>query len=110
MDYIDLSKPTLTEPGVKYFLTQTLKQCHIEKNKFHNIIFNVGLFIAFIFILGFILLYKYKGKLNYVEKEIKNKQKQEYILSKIQNFQQAKKIAHNELITGLPEWRSDYII
>jgi len=101
-------KPTLTEPGVKYFLHQTLKQCHIARDNFHNLVFNIGLFIAFLIILGLILLYKYKGKLTPVEIEKKNKEKQQYILSKIQNFQQAKRAVHQELITGLPEWESEY--
>ena len=52
-------KPELTEPGVKYFLNQTLKQCHIVRDNFHNSVFNMGLFIAFLLILGLILLYKY---------------------------------------------------
>ena len=32
-NYLDFgsTKPILTEPGVKYFLDQTLKQCHIIK-------------------------------------------------------------------------------
>ena len=66
-------EPVLTEPGVKYFLDQTLKQCHIIKNNFHNTVVNVGLLIAFLLILGLILLYKYKGRLSDVEKEKKNK-------------------------------------
>ena len=45
-----------------------------------------------------------------VEIERKNKEKQQYILSKIQNFQQAKRIAHQELITGLPNWDNEYDI
>jgi hypothetical protein len=112
MDFLqegwNMSKPTLTEPGVKYFLNQTLKQCHIIRDNFHNMVFNVGLFIAFFLILGVILLYKYKGRLTPVEIEKKNKEKQQYILSKIKIFQEAKKIAHQELITGLPAWESDY--
>ena len=44
MDFNDFSKPKLTEPGVKFFLNETLKQCHIIKNNFHNTIFNIGLF------------------------------------------------------------------
>jgi hypothetical protein len=56
------------------------------------------------------LLYKYKGRLTPVEVAIKNKEKQQYILSKIKNFQQAKRIAHQELITGLPTWDSEYDI
>ena len=103
-------KPALTEPGVKYFLNQTLKQCHIIRNNFHNTIFNIGLLIAFLLVLGLILLYKYKGKLSPVELEEKNKEKQQYILSKIKNFQEAKRIAHQELITGLPAWESEYDI
>jgi hypothetical protein len=110
MDFNDFSKPALTEPGVKYFLHQTLKQCHITRDKFHNMVFNVGLFIAFLLVLGVILLYKYKGKLTPVEIAKKNKEKQQYILSKVQNFQQAKRVAHQELITGLPAWDSEYDI
>jgi hypothetical protein len=109
MDVTDgYTKPTLTEPGVKYFLNQTLKQCNNIKNNFHNTIFNIGLFIGFLIILGLILLYKYKGKLTPIEIEKKNKEKQQYILSKIKNFQHAKRVAHQELITGLPNWENEY--
>ena len=101
-------KPSLTEPGVKYFLNETLKQCHIVKNKFHNTVINVGLLIGFLLVLGLILLYKYKGRLTDVEKEKKNKEKQQYILSKVKNLQEAKRRAHQELITGLPNWENDY--
>jgi hypothetical protein len=104
MNVEEFIKPQLTEPGVKYFLHNTLKQCHIIREKFHNLVFNVGMLIAFFIVLALILLYKYKGKLTPIELQQKNKQKQQYILSKIQNFQQAKRIAHQELITGLPNW------
>jgi len=104
MDYHDFTKPILTEPGTKFFLSETLKQCHVIRNQFHNILFNVGLFIFFLLVLGAILLYKYKGRLSPVEKQRKDVEKQQYIVSKIKNLQQAKKIAHQELITGLPNW------
>jgi hypothetical protein len=105
---MEFSKPALTEPGVKYFLHQTLKQCHAVRDNFHNTVFNIGLFIAFLLILGLVLLYKYKGKLTPAEIKKKNQEKQQYILSKVQKFQQAKRIAHQEIITGLPEWESEY--
>jgi len=108
MDFDDFSKPTLIEPGTKYFLSQNLKQTHVYKIKFYNKMFNVGLFILFLLILGIILLYKYKGRLTPIEKEKKNREKQQYILSKIKKLQDAKRIAHQELITGLPEWENDY--
>jgi hypothetical protein len=104
----EYTKPSLIEPGVKYFLHHTLKQCHIVKNNFHNLVFNIGLFIGFVIILGVILYYKYKGRLTPVELERKNKEKQQYILSKIKVFQEAKRTAHQELITGLPAWESEY--
>jgi Na+-transporting NADH:ubiquinone oxidoreductase subunit NqrC len=105
---MDINKPILTEPGVKYFLNEALKQSHIIREKFHNTIFNIGLFILFIIILCGILVYKYKGKLSPTEIAAKNKEKQQYILEKIQNFQIAKKRAHQELITGLPHWENEY--
>ena len=110
MNFNEPLEPSLVEPGVKYFLHQSLKQCHIVREKFENTIFNIGLFFGFLLILGLILIYKYKGKLSPVELEKKNKEKQQYILSKVQNFQQAKRIAHQELITGLPSWESEYDI
>jgi hypothetical protein len=75
-DFPDLgAKPILTEPGVKYFLHQTLKQCHTIRDNFHNMVFNIGLFIAFLLALGLILFYKYKGKLTPVEIEKKKQGK-----------------------------------
>jgi hypothetical protein len=110
MDFDDFSKPTLIEPGTKYFLSQNLKQTHMYKMKFYNKMFNIGLFFLFILILGIILLYKYKGRLTPVEKENKNREKQQYILSKIKKLQDAKRVAHQELITGLPQWENEYEI
>ena len=40
--------PTLTEPGVKYFLRETLKQCHDKRTTYYNIIWNCGFFFIFI--------------------------------------------------------------
>ena len=105
---ISITKPSLIEPGVKYFLRETLKQCHQFKETYHNFLLNLGLFLVFLFIVGAILLYKYKGRLTPSEKEQKTREKQQYILSKIQTFQQAKKQAHQELITGLPNWENEY--
>lgn len=104
MNFEDYSKPTLTEPGVKYFLNQSLKQAHIIREKFHNTIFNIGMFIFFLLILGGILVYKYKGKLTPTERAQKDREKQQYILERIKKFQIAKQRAHQELITGLPQW------
>ncbi len=108
MDHFEQTKPRLVENGVKYFLNETLKQCHRFKENLHNVLFNIGLFLIFSLILVIILVYKYKGKLTPIQKQKKDREKQQYILSKIQKFQEAKKKAHQELITGLPKWENDY--
>lgn len=99
-------EPKLIEPGVKYFVDATLKQCHKTKEKYETIIYNCVLFIIFIFIVSCVLTFKYKGKMTPVEKEINSRKKQEYILSKIKMMQQAqtKKMQQETLITDLPLW------
>ena len=104
MDIGEFDKPTLIEPGVKYFLNETLKQCHIFKNKHNNHIMNIVLMSGFFLLLGLILLYKYKGKLTPAEKINKNNEKKQYILSKIKNYQDTKLRESQSLITGLPKW------
>jgi hypothetical protein len=108
MDYEQVSKPVLIEPGVKYFLGQTLKQCKEFKNKHNNLLFNIFLFLLFCLILASILLYKYKGKVSPAEKEVQDREKKQYILTRIKNFQDAKRLASQELITGLPTWENEY--
>ena len=103
-------KPMLTEPGVKYFINETLKQCHQFKEQYHNLNFNIGLLVVFFLILGILLLYKYKGKLTPEEIEQKEVQKKQYILSKIRNYQDAKIRAQQKLINGLPQWDNEFDI
>lgn len=106
----EFTKPTLIEPGVKYFFNETLKNCHQFKIKYNNMIFNICMLLGFLFILGIVLLFKYKGKLTPEEKEQKEQEKKQYILSKISNYQQAKKREQQELITGLPHWETEFDI
>ena len=108
MFFDESSKPQLTEVGVKYFLHHSLKQCHEFKDRYNNKLFNIGLFVAFFVILGVILLAKYNGRVTPQELEEKEHKKQQYILSKIKNFQDAKRIAHQELITQLPMYKNEY--
>jgi hypothetical protein len=104
------TKPMLTEPGVKYFLNETLKQCHKIKEIYYNHLFNVGMLCSFFIILGILLMYKYKGKLTPTEIEQKETDKKHYILSKIRNYQQSKLKSQQELITGLPHWDNEFDI
>ena len=108
MNYDEFSKPLLVEPGIKYFLHETLKKCKEYKEQYNNYLYNAGLFIFFMLILGAILLYKYRGKLSTEEMQQRDREKKQYILSKIKNFQDAKRIAHQELIASLPNWDNEY--
>lgn len=103
-------KPILTEPGIKYFLNETLKQCQQFREKYNNNIYNIGLFFLFLLILAIVLIYKYKGKLTPEELEEKDTEKKQYILSKIKNYQQAKLKAQQDLITSLPNWENEFDI
>jgi ABC-type bacteriocin/lantibiotic exporter with double-glycine peptidase domain len=106
---MDIStKPILIEPGVRSFLCETLKQCHKFKEEYYNTLFNIGMFIAFLVILAILLVYKYKGKLTEEEKYQKDLEKQEYVMEKIKNYKLNKLKAHQQLITGLPQWENEY--
>ena len=67
-----MDKPSLVEPGTKYFLKETLKKVHVEKTEYDNNLFNVFLFLMFVFVGFFVLNYKYKSKPNEEEKKRKD--------------------------------------
>ena len=61
----EYSNPCLTEPGITYFLNESLKQCHVYRDNYYNTLINLGLFAGFLVLLGGILLYKYKNIIKY---------------------------------------------
>ena len=102
-----MERPYLTEPGVRYFINETLKQCHITKDRYYNIAFNVLAFLLFIITFGFVLNYKYKGATDYYEKQRKEAEKKKYILGQIQKMQRMEKNNSMDLITNLPIWENE---
>lgn len=101
---MESTQPSLVEKGVKTFLAHTLKQCREYKDKHISLWYNLGFFFAFVIFIGGFLFYKYKGKLSPYEKEQKEREKKEYIISKLQQIALAKRREHNNLITNLPVW------
>ncbi len=101
MNYI---KPTLIEPGVRYFLNGTLKECKKFKDNYISVIFNIGLIVLLIVSIGGFLMYRYKGKPTQKEMELKERKKQEYIISKLQQlaYEKKKNTPNTTMITGLP--------
>ena len=104
------SVPILTEPGVKYFIGGVLKNCHAVKDRYYSMMFNIGLFVCLSGIVGGLLLYKYKGKLTDEELEIRTREKQEYILSKLRLVQNMKQRESQQLLTELPQWDNEFDI
>ena len=78
--------PKLIEPGTKYFLYETLKKCNLNKKNLYNTLFNLGLLLIFIFILGMILIYKNNTKMTINDKIKKKNYKQDTYLIKLKNI------------------------
>jgi uncharacterized transporter YbjL len=97
----------LVEPGVQFFFKQTLKKCHEFKEKYYNIYYNIFVISSIIIVVGLFLTYKYKGKLTKEQQEANERKKQEYILSKIKNYQSTTK-KNSNIITNLPAFNNEY--
>lgn len=113
--------PTLIEPGVRYFLSKSLEQCHKVKEYYHTQTFNFAVGVGFFLCLGIFLMIRYKGKPTPEEVEAKKRQQQEYILSKLKmvnatHYAQSKGIPMDArihpagngmgMLTNLPLWKS----
>ena len=96
--------PKLIEPNIKYFTKATLKQCKLIKQKYFSIIFNIVCFVLLVIVVGGLLVYKYKGKLSPLEKEVKAQQQKYYIFSKIKQYQDIRLQENQSLITDLPKY------
>ena len=105
-----MNKPILIEPGTKYFLSETLKNCNKTRLYYSNIFFNTMLLVLFITIVALYLAYKYKIKrLKNLEDKNKNKHEvQEYILNKLANVFYEGQMKNEEMLTNLPKFESDY--
>ena len=83
--------PRLIEPNVKNYLFSTLQQCHDRKEVFYALIFNAILFVIIVLVVGSVLYYCRKRKLTPYEQSEKMRKDQEYVLSKIRQYQTVKK-------------------
>jgi len=102
------SYPTLTEPGVQYFLCEILKQCRDRKYAIYSKLFNITLFLIFVFLLGSILYYRHKGKMTETEKKARKRQEEIYITQKIKGLHQKSMKKENLIITDLPKLDSGF--
>ena len=100
------NKPVLVEPGMKYFINETLKQCHKTREKYSYIIINIGLLIIFIIIFVAIFIYKYKGKLTPYQKSLRTREQYSYVLTQIQKVKDIRQESNTQksMFTDLPLW------
>lgn len=95
--------PSLVEPGTKYFLYETLKNCNYKKQSYYNNIFNLFMFIFVIGIIIITLYYSYKTKQKKQTGE-ENFNAHEEILKVVHKMQEEKRRQNNELLTDLPKF------
>ena len=98
------TRPNLIEPGVKYFLKSTLKECNKFREKNYTIIYNIALGIGFILVVSLILYFKYKGHISPEERRLRLKKEKEYIMTKLVQISDFKRKSSQNLITNLPNF------
>lgn len=94
--------PNLTEPGIKDFVTKSLRDYRIFQDNQTSILFNIIMISIFLFTLVSILYYRYKGHISPQEIKQKNLEKKEYIFTKLQSLAAIKKDIKSGMITNLP--------
>jgi len=99
-----MDRPNLIEPGVKYWLGYSLKECNQLRKTRTSLLFNIVILILFILVVGGYLTYKYKGKLTHAELVVKHRREKEYIMSKLQQISFVKNKFNDNLITDIPAW------
>ena len=100
-------KPILIEPGVKYFIKNTLIECNKFKEQHISFIYNIVLGLVFFLICFLILYFKYKGHITLEEKKLKERKEKEYIMSKLIQLSDYKRKSSQNLITNLPDWSNN---
>ena len=97
----------LIEPGVHYFYKKTLQGCHHVKEKYYNGLYNLGLLIIFIILVGIILYFKRKNKPSLEDLEKKKRIEYEYIISKLRNYQDIRARQQPSLNADQPIWENN---
>ena len=101
------SKPILCEPGVKYFVSKSLKECRKFKDRHISFFFNIGATILLIIAICGFLFYKYKGRITPSERALQNRKKEEYIMSKLQYLSAIRQKKSQDMITNIPTWANN---
>ena len=99
---------SLTEPGVRYFLSASLQKCNEKRVYYETFLINLFLLFGFLGIISLILFYKYKNKLTEKEKKENEKKKQTYFVDKIKLMDEKIQKEYNLTITNLPKFENEF--
>ena len=96
--------PRLIETNVQNYLFDNLQKCHQQKTTLYSWILNISVFTIFFIVLFTVLYFCRKRKLLPYEIEEKQIKEQQYVLSKIREYQmeKTKKPQTMSAITNLP--------
>lgn len=97
-----MTTPNLIEPGAKYFIGSSLKECRKFKDKYISFFFNLGMTFVLILTVASVLAYRYKGNISQSELELKHRKKKEYIISKLHQISSMRQ--NKNMITDIPMW------
>lgn len=103
-----MNRPILTEPGVSYFLKETLKKCKIKKDVEMNNLMNLGLLITFITITSSLLYYKFKTRPTEEDREKLKRLKRDYFVNRVRQLESKKAKQLQQSITNLPKFESPF--
>jgi len=103
-----MNRPILTEPGVSYFLKETLKKCKIKKDVEMNNLMNLGLLITFITITSSLLYYKFKTRPTEEDREKLKRLKRDYFVNRVRRLESKKAKELQQSITNLPKFESPF--
>jgi hypothetical protein len=103
-----MSSPRLIEPGMKYFIDESLKGCNNIKKKYNNNFINIVLLIGFITITGSILYYKSKNREKHKkEKEEKERKAKENLYNIVNKVSEEQYRIKGNLITSIPKFEEN---
>ena len=105
---MDIRKPILTEPGVKYFLKETLKNCKIKKDNDFNYLMNLALLISFFAVSGGLLYYKYRTRPTDEDRNKTKQLKRDYFVNRVRQLEAKKAKQLSKQITNLPKFESPF--
>jgi hypothetical protein len=95
-------RPLLIEPGVRSFLSGTLRECRRFKDKHLTLLFNITMTFVFVGLFGAILLFRYKGRPTPSERAAKEQQKYQYVVSKLHQLATVQNAKQQNTFTQLP--------